>query len=410
MKQNLIKIGLQKEAVEKIMAYDISISLSSQTTVSSLEPFLNAECAQELISLVTNLETMGVSNSISLDPLFVYNQLIFNGLFFQICKRATQSKLDVIAAGGRYESLIEKIRSPFINRKDLHAVGINIAFSKIVSNISNIQDHFQNEEKIPTSCKKADVILMNMGNNNVLINAKLSIALDLWTSGINVDISYHVPLTNIEDILKYRHDYSSAIVLKPKGTDSFTIKVRNLLNKTEVEVQRSGIISLVQSLLQKQFPKSSSAHQSFENDVEAINSPILIANNSLKPIDILFVQSGIGKKRGKVGKPAETQNWILSEKANTSSHQQYQRSKMLVVDLCWNDICRLYYFWQQHDGDAESLLKKIKVDAGKEYLLTIKKQINKISNSSSSDEPVNLIWIYSASDQRCLPVSRFASF
>ena len=350
----------------------------------------------------------------------MYNQSIFKGLFFQVCKRSTQSKLDVIAAGGRYESLIERIRSPFINRKDLNAVGINFALSKFISGIAATQNQqptsaafaHMDDSRPLNPCRKADVILVSMGSNAVLNNTKMSIAQEVWSSGISLDVSYHLPLSNLEDINRYRADYSTAIVLKPKGTDSYIIKVRNLSAKTEVEVQRSGMLSAVQGPLQRQFQKSGT-HQSFESDAEASAAPSPLVSNSTKTLEVVIVPStSSGGKKRKSGKQQQTAelSWILAEKANLSSMTVYQKSKIVIVDIGWSDVCKLSSLWQQKPdvspADFDAILKRIgKVEVTKDYLISVKKQIAKIGTSSSADDGSCLIWIYSASDQKSFPLA-----
>lgn len=391
-KQNLLKLGLPKETVEKICSFsDMALVVTSKTDITSLIELTDSP--EDIIRFSSNLETMGITNSIFLDPLFVYNPSIFSGFFLQICRK-NQSKLDVIAAGGRYESFIDKIRSPFINRKDINAVGINIALSKFVSNIAALQP--QEDSKIHSACKKADVLLICMGQNHVLANIRLSIAAELWQAGLNCDLSLHLSLSNIEDLSKHRFDYNYAVILKPKGGDSYTIKVRNLALKTEVEVQRSAIVSSVQ-VPQKAFQKSST-HQSFDSDVE-VPSPTSIA----KSVEVVILPgSGVKKRRSGKAVESQSQNWVLLEKASNASLQFYLKSKVLVVDIGSNDISRLHSLWTL-DND---ILKNIKTEAPKDYLLQIKKQLIKMGKE---DDHISLVWLFSTSEQRCYPLSLSSS-
>jgi hypothetical protein len=103
-------------------------------------------------------------------------------------------------------------------------------------------------------------------------------------------------------------------------------------------------------------------------------------------------------------------NWILTEKSNLSTIAVYQKSKVVVVDIGWSDICKLSLFWQQkadmNPVDFDALLKRVgRVDVAKDYLIAVKKQIIKFVTSANADDAIYLIWIYSASDQKSFPLS-----
>ena len=101
---------------------------------------------------------------------------------------------DIIAAGGRYESLLEHFRGPYGPKDpDTGAVGVNIAFSKLVSNIfveslpHKGRSSFKADEL--QGIKKADVIVVCMGDAEALSRFQLSICSELWQAGISTFLS-----------------------------------------------------------------------------------------------------------------------------------------------------------------------------------------------------------------------------
>lgn len=236
IRASLLKFGLDKQIVDRLAQFDVNHAVSSSADDPKM--FHNQNVLPRLLALQENLKMLGVSNSISFDPLMVYNPNVFgHDLVFQVTRKV-RSKYDVIAAGGRYESLLKRFRGPFDSRIDgLSAVGVNIAFSKFISNMAVHQAKFL-EDKLPsTMCTKAETIVVCLGDSHALKNSKLSIVNELWGAGISADLAL-LDINSMQDDLLtlWRYDYTFAVILKPKA-----IKVLNLVSKTEQE----GSVNLI---------------------------------------------------------------------------------------------------------------------------------------------------------------------
>jgi translation initiation factor 2-alpha kinase 4 len=231
-----LKLGLEKGSIEKLIGFDNPVLINAKSK-KRLPVHFN-DVSTKLLTLTSNLEHLGVSNGIYFDPLLVYNQHIFSSdLVFQIARRV-HSKYDVIAAGGRYESILTSFKAPFDpSRVKLNAVGVNIAFSKFISNMAENQYHIRLEEsKNNVLCLKADVVIVGLGDSDIVLTNKLSIANELWSAGISADLSTITSTSELDiQISQWKTEYAFAVVLKPKGQESFALKVRNLATKTEVE-------------------------------------------------------------------------------------------------------------------------------------------------------------------------------
>ncbi|KAJ3216328.1 hypothetical protein HDU67_009679 [Dinochytrium kinnereticum] len=78
-----------------------------------------------LSALKCHLRSMGIESDIIFAPLLSYNSMYYrDSLMFQIAAGA--KKLDILAAGGRYDDLLERLRRPFFPRHAMKGVGIHI--------------------------------------------------------------------------------------------------------------------------------------------------------------------------------------------------------------------------------------------------------------------------------------------
>ena len=390
VKNGLSRLGLSKATIEKISSYDTVIPVSSKTSRESLQKFASKDVSEKLLVLASNLELMGVTCHVSFDPLLVHNPSIYSGLMFQVVRK-NQNKYDVIAAGGRYEKLLEKIRSPFINRGHLNAVGVNIAISKFTSGIASSQRQLQEEDLKPlvNPCKQADIIVVCLGGLNSSLNSnRISIANDLWAAGLSVDISFHTTILNMEDLHSFRHTYSFAVILKSKGNDSYIIKVLNLNTKTETEAVRSAIVPTLQSLV------NTGGKLKKDGSELDLLSPTIGSLQTLGTAKHEFNIIPVPTKKGY--KKAKATEGVISSIAEKEVSVVFQKSSIFAVDLTYSDLLNLSSYWL---GDEE-MLKKQKPDS-KEYLLLIKKHLAK---AVSKDDSMKLLWVYSMIDQRSVPL------
>ncbi|KAG1682245.1 eIF-2-alpha kinase GCN2 [Nymphon striatum] len=135
----------------------------------------------DLKTIIDHLGLLGFSIPIIVSPMLAYNVSNFSGVIFQfVCelKKKRKSTIDVIAAGGRYDSLVSsyKFAPTSVNHG---AVGVSISVDKIINCISE-------DEKIEGL---ADAIVCSVGNTS-LIREKCAICQELWASGIKTTIHY----------------------------------------------------------------------------------------------------------------------------------------------------------------------------------------------------------------------------
>jgi translation initiation factor 2-alpha kinase 4 len=385
IKLSLQKLGLTKQSIDKLVSMDISIAVNSSSDLTQLTKTLGSDIAKQSISLASNLELLGVKNHITFDPLLVYNPPIFQGLVFQIYRKSTGVKYDVIAAGGRYESLLRKMRGPFSQRSNLKAVGVNIAISKFISNVAVAQGHMLEESKSASAtmnpCRKADVLLVAFGSNAAVQSAKLELASQMWSMGVSCDFSFHPSMTNYEALDQYKNLYQNAVILKPKGHDSYTLKVRNFVTKSESEVSKSSLLFLIQGA------HPSRSHISLFGNLEADHSAIENENTHHEIIAI----PNPGKKKKGMGI-----NQLHFDKATAAVQSLFVHSAVFIVEITHVDLLKLSKSWFADP----SLLKKLQLDCHPQYVLDVQKKILKALSTDSSV----ICWVYSMLDSKAVPV------
>ncbi|KAJ3319109.1 hypothetical protein HDV06_006668 [Boothiomyces sp. JEL0866] len=370
----LSQIGLSQKLIEKLISLDVVIPITSKSKPNDLDVFFEKgfSFSKELLCLTANLENMGLKNIISFEPLLVCNPTVFhNSFIFQVCRKV-KSKYDVIAVGGRYESLLDTFRGPFERRMtDLNCIGINFSLSKFILNITTYQTAAMQEDR-PNLCKKADVVILTLGDNPALIGHKLLIANDLWAAGISADLSQqHIQSTQDEIFTAWKNDYTFAIIIKPKGSDSHVIKLRNLNSKQETEVPRSSLIY----------------HLKSTQDVKRSESESDLFNTKHTVTIIPFT-------RKKDVQKYKTNSSVISEKSIATTSSLYQNSPIIAVELQFSDIVLLGEFW----FEDEEIFKKACKSANRDYCLQIKRQVVKQAKESE------LLWIYSNMDSKSYPI------
>jgi translation initiation factor 2-alpha kinase 4 len=276
----LLKLGIDTILVDKLFNFDISLDLANELPSAYCA---DVEIRKMASQLYVNLTKLGIKSKVTFDPLMIFNPNIYEkGLVFQIYKKS-RTKCDVIAGGGRYDTLFTKFQGPFtVRNRKLHAVGVNVALSKIISLISNNQMKQLDDKSLP----KAEVLITFTGNKSSMLSHQLSIASEMWKSGISADIALTDDFST-QEFSHYKYgndnsnlDYKYAIILKPKGSDSFIIKVKDLNSKAEVEGYHHLILvkrSVLVEFFREPFPKRS--HEDISEQLRTPEPIVLI----LKP-------------------------------------------------------------------------------------------------------------------------------
>ncbi|CAH0551983.1 unnamed protein product [Brassicogethes aeneus] len=160
---------------------------------------LAKQAIQDLKQIAQNAEAFGVTFDIIISPGLFYNIQQYSGMICQfVCeiKKKHKHSLEVLAAGGRYDSMIATHRNIMLQAnmldKDVHqsAVGVSISLDKLVQ---AIQRESGDEVTVPDHL---DVAVCSIGTKPML-KEKAKILKSLWAGGIRC---FLIESTNLEEI------------------------------------------------------------------------------------------------------------------------------------------------------------------------------------------------------------------
>ncbi|KAJ3108882.1 hypothetical protein HDU97_010154 [Phlyctochytrium planicorne] len=238
-----------------------------------------------LLTIKEHLRSLGVKCPILFTPLLSYNSFYYrDSVLFQLALGG--KKLDILAAGGRYDSLLERLRKPLFPRYPMKGVGIHIAFTKLANMITFKSQIAPKEEQ---SLKVfPDVLVTSFSRNMSGSDERLTVVAELWKNGI----SAAVQLDDKEETNDSIHEAQSqgatiCVFVKPNSAKaSHLVKVKNLGTKTEADgiVQRTELVAYLSSELNVNLQSSSVTvkeeksattpkPQTFDSEVQVIAPP-----------------------------------------------------------------------------------------------------------------------------------------
>lgn len=249
----LRKFGLADSALDDLGQFDFrdvpekAFSRSRALLVSSnatLQKRLESGI-QHLTDVVGDLAHFNLKKKVYITPLGSVNAKFYeDGILFQ-CVLERKSNRVVIAAGGRYDSLIRAHRSVDVRAKLQGAVGVSIGLDPIISNMIKNSDttsnraYLKHQSEVVT--KRCDVLIASSGTHAVR-DAGLRMLASLWENGIGAEFA-------TSETNRYE-DHNFIVTVKHEASN--TVKVINTETGGEgVEVPVSAVVSYLQQELRE---------------------------------------------------------------------------------------------------------------------------------------------------------------
>ncbi|KAG9126718.1 hypothetical protein FRC07_002261 [Ceratobasidium sp. 392] len=218
------------------------------------------QALDELQQTIALARLMGIKRKITIAPwsLSMLNQTEFTGGLIFEARRADQT--DIIARGGRYDSLIAQFTIPN-QRRPIRAAAVQISVDGIASGLadylsSTVKTLVQEEQSFGDwSPSRCDVYVASFQQG--LLHERVELTKELWNHRIRTDLMYeeateqsgeeHVHICKREGILFL------AYLFPNDESDSSMVLVKNVLTGAESEVERSVLPGwLVQHLPKEQ--------------------------------------------------------------------------------------------------------------------------------------------------------------
>lgn len=305
-----------------------------------------------LSKVLDYLESLGVSTPVYISPLSNYNASFYtHGIMFQAVDDEKKRK-SIIAAGGRYDSLISYMSRPSGNTSFhlQHAVGFNLALEKLFSSmqaflrydgsgknaLKNRRNFLKDSEtKVEWKPKRCDVLVSSL-STSLWRTSGIELLRKLWKNGISADIFRNTH--GVEDILtaaqsdgakwvvliKQQQQHSNHTLTKKKYKP---LKLKNIETSVDLDVDSDELLSILQThnnekmsnVSNQSAPPGSSGQDFYAHD----NSSDESLSNSLSQSLILEGQKvvHISNEATKSSKKAnKKERWSLEESARKASN------------------------------------------------------------------------------------------
>ncbi|KAJ3283638.1 hypothetical protein HK104_010287 [Borealophlyctis nickersoniae] len=397
IRNHLLHTGFSKDTVDSMERfYNVKGEIDSASRAAErmfaerVRPAAR-EILSQLRMFTNHLRHLGVKNKVVFVPLLAYNALYHKGgVMFQIAVSG-QRKLDVIAAGGRYDHLLMLFRNPFGAARKFHAVGVHFALSKAITAIAVEQAErlrqlvsHKSDEPILSSVRRSDVLVVSFGKGAGVIEERMAIVSELWAAGLAADMSY-VEVQSPIDVLQsaLAQGYVLCVFIKQKNPDvpSALIKVKNLVTKNEQEVSRSDLVAHVQSEINDYLrPDPSSAHHSKLRRGESGSSGDILGQSHARDVDMSAGDSATGidaavhvvPSQWKKGKLKHKDKLVIMERAAHATNNvlnTMRKVPIFAVDLPSSAVKRLTEIDLLQDEESVRKAMEKFPSAQREYVL-----------------------------------------
>lgn len=206
------------------------------------------------------LKRFGLRRNVYFSPLSNFNGMFYRDAVMFQCLFDTK-KRDILAAGGRYDSLIEDHRPSSLGsgyRPSLHGVGASIAWDRLVSAMARYQKQsgtaFLKQQEDPDtqgqwSTRRCEVLVASF-DSAVLRSVGVSLVSKLRSHDISAELAIDTRAPE-ELLAHYRDDRHSWIIIIKHEADSSgrpDLKVRSMDKKGEsTDIRSSELMSFMRA-------------------------------------------------------------------------------------------------------------------------------------------------------------------
>lgn len=255
-----------------------------------------------LKSVVDYMKLWNVKRKIFISVLSNFNEKFYaGGILFQ-CLFDTKQR-EVLAAGGRYDKLIEEYRprGPGYGHPKVgyHAVGVNLGWDRLVGSMARwlkkpeksafLKKHAEEDTpSISWMPRRCDCLVTSF-DPSVLRSAGVKMVADLIAHGYTAELA--VDAHSIEDILRhYRDDRHSWVIIIKHGVapDKPELKVKSIAKKEDTDLRIGDLINYLRNELRDREAREGSAAQRLTR-VAAGPSPTT-GTTTKSNVDVLMAQ------------------------------------------------------------------------------------------------------------------------
>jgi len=263
----LLKNGLLRSTADELEALadtdeDIDALLTKLDKVSPSLTTLLRPIAEEVKETIQYATLTGVARPISFHPLMLGNHHSHfkDGVLVEVVRK--NKRMDVLAAGGRYDALIADQATPGQKLEPICATGLQIAVEKITMalaayQVSSVRTLVKQERSFGFwSPRRCDVYVVSFHPG--YLQDRLEVVSFLWQHNISADLMYEssIPDTEHESYVDIccREGVLFSVYPRPRTgrRDQLAFKVKSILKGTEYELTRQELVSWLQQQIAEQ--------------------------------------------------------------------------------------------------------------------------------------------------------------
>lgn len=268
----------------------ISLSLRWLSKSKGASASLAKEGLCELDMIKSSYENLSVRLPLIVSLNLIFNPHEYDGVIFQVIgerKTGKNSKLasstptssfDVLAAGGRYDALVDRFRKPtktnLQQTPNIAAVGLSLAFDTIAAATASASASTTND------CQY-DVLLCSVGHKGGMLKEKLSLAQALWKSSIRADFLQE-PVANLEDLQDYCRKTGVSYLVVFKDKESGFVRVKSWADNERAVDRKLAVIDAPAFFVEKLSSASIGSHEPCDGvpQFQAKNETVSLVNPS----------------------------------------------------------------------------------------------------------------------------------
>lgn len=228
-----------------------------------------------LSSVVNYTKHWNVKRKVYINPLSSFNEKFYSGgVLFQCLFDG--KKRDVLAAGGRYDKLIEEYRPKGPGHAHTaatyHAVGVNIGWDRLVTSMTR---YLKKPERSASLRKQAEEdssavswmprrcdCLVASFDSTVLRSTGVKIVAELIANGYTSELA--IDAHSVEDLLRhYRDDRHSWLIVIKHGVapDKPDLKVKSIAKKEDTDLRSPDLLNYLRNELRDREAREGTAAQ-----------------------------------------------------------------------------------------------------------------------------------------------------
>ncbi|WVR08793.1 hypothetical protein IAU60_005851 [Kwoniella sp. DSM 27419] len=382
-----------------------------------------APAFEELATVIRLARAFGVSRRILFRPTLARRSEFFRGgVMFECVKRSKQS--EVIAFGGRYDSLLEHFKQPGLHSQSrkVFGVGMTIAVEQLAFTVSRYESNLSkrlmekaNEDErsfgywSPARC---DVYVASFPQ--VDLSVRLDVIGDLWRAGIRADLQYDDE-RSIEEVALECKEQNILYLVIPKASNT-VVKVRSILKRYEEEVSRHDLCNHLRIAISDQ-RRIDASYASAEGSIPSAQAAAMSVEPKQTEVDIKLVlppepMTAKGAKGRPVRKFRHGTKSVYYEKASDFAAQTGSPLPVLGVDLSSSMLCQMTYdlSWVTDDEAWRAIQTKEGISPGdRRYTESVREAVKGYkgaangggpSSSAAAKSENGWIWLFSVREAK----------